>query len=88
MGYDHGRVHHTANIYVSGEAHTNTIEGFWSLVKRGISGVYHSVSEKHLQSYVDEYAWCYNHKDNPRGHFRLLASRVARASVAGKRSRP
>ena len=88
MGYRHGRVHHTANVYVSGDAHTNTIEGFWSLVKRGISGVYHNVSEKHLQSYLDEYAWRYNHKDDPRGHFRLLASRVARASGAGKRSRP
>jgi transposase len=88
MGYRHGRVHHTANIYVSGDAHTNTIEGFWSLVKRGISGVYHNVSEKHLQSYVDEYAWRYNYKDDPRGHFRLLASRVARAPEAGKRSRP
>ncbi len=88
MGYDHGRVHHTANVYVSGEAHTNTIEGFWSLVKRGISGVYHNVSAKHLQSYLDEYAWRYNHKDDPRGHFNLLASRVARGRAAGKTSRP
>ena len=40
------------SIYVSGDAHTNTIEGFWSLVKRGISGVYHNVSAKHLQSYI------------------------------------
>ena len=87
MGYRHGRVHHTANVYVSGDAHTNTIEGFWSLVKRGISGVYHNVSEKHLQSYVDEYAWRYNHKDDPRGHFNLLLSRVAHASGAEKRLR-
>ncbi len=86
MGYRHGRVRHTANVYVSGDAHTNTIEGFWSLVKRGISGVYHNVSEKHLQSYLDEYAWRYNHKDDRRGHFNLLLSRVARASGAEKRS--
>ncbi len=90
MGYEHGRVHHTANVYVSGDAHTNTIEGFWSLVKRGISGVYHNVSKKHLQSYVDEYAWRYNHKNDPRGHFNLLASRVAHRRVATERpsSRP
>lgn len=86
MGYKHGRVHHAAEIYVSGTAHTNTIEGFWSLVKRGISGVYHNVSAKHLQSYLDEYSWRYNHRDDPRGHFNLLISRVA--SAADSRSRP
>ena len=85
MGFEHGRVNHSQKVYVSGEAHTNTIEGFWSLVKRGISGVYHNVSAKHLQSYFDEYAWRYNHKDDPRGHFNLLASRVAHASGAEKR---
>jgi transposase len=76
-GYNHGRVNHSAEVYVSGEVHTNTIEGFWSLVKRGISGVYHNVSAKHLQSYLDEYAWRYNHKYDPRGHFRALLLRVA-----------
>jgi hypothetical protein len=39
---------------------TNTIEGIWSLVKRGIGGVHHSVSAKHLQGYLNEYAWRYN----------------------------
>jgi transposase len=86
MGYGHGRVHHAASIYVSGSAQTNTIEGFWSLVKRGISGVYHNVSAKHLQSYVDEYAWRYNFRDNPRGHFNLLLSLVA--SAADSRLQP
>ena len=42
MGYQHRRVHHAAKVYVQGDAHTNTIEGFWSLVKRGISGVNHA----------------------------------------------
>ncbi len=82
-GYGYGRVNHTAKVYVSGDAHTNTLEGFWSLVKRGISGVYHNVSAKHLQSYLDEYAWRYNHRDDPRGHFNLLISRVARAYFGG-----
>ena len=46
-----------------GDVHTNTIEGFWSLVKRGIGGVYHSVSKKYLQTYLNEYAFRYNHRD-------------------------
>ena len=48
-GYAHKRVRHSAKVYVIGDAHTNTIEGFWSLVKRGIGGVYHNVSAKYLQ---------------------------------------
>ena len=44
-GYPHRRINHSAGVYVMGTTHTNTIEGFWSLVKRGIGGVYHSVSE-------------------------------------------
>lgn len=62
-GYKHQRVHHTQKVYVSGDVHTNSIEGFFSLVKRGISGVYHGVSTKHLQSYLDEYAFRYNNRD-------------------------
>ena len=41
-GYKHQRINHSAKVYVMGNVHTNTIEGFWSLVKRGIGGVYHS----------------------------------------------
>ncbi len=77
MGYEHGRVHHTQKVYVSGAAHVNTLEGFWSLAKRGISGVYHNLSAKFLQNDLNEYAWRYNHKDDPRGHFMALLSRVA-----------
>jgi transposase len=64
LGYDHHRVHHAQKVYVSGVVHTNTIEGFWSLVKRGIGGVYHSVSAKYLQQYLDEYAYRYNHRND------------------------
>jgi transposase len=63
MGYQHRRINHSAKVYVAGEVHTNTIEGFWSLVKRGIGGVYHSVSAKYLQSYLDEYSFRYNRRD-------------------------
>src|ERR1700685_3342230 len=62
--YQHRRINHSQKIYVAGNVHTNTIEGFWSLVKRGIGGVYHSVSAKHLQSYLDEYSFRYNRRDS------------------------
>ena len=78
QGFKHDRVNHSAKVYVSGDVHTNTIEGFWSLVKRGISGVYHSVSTKHLQGYLNEYAWRYNHRDDGRAMFELALLRAAR----------
>jgi len=61
--YVHHRIRHADKIYVMGDVHTQTIEGFWSLVKRGIGGVYHSVSRKYLQSYLNEYAFRYNRRD-------------------------
>jgi transposase-like protein len=77
-GYKHTRINHSEKIYVSGDVHTNTIEGFWSLVKRGIGGVYHSVSKKHLQDYLSEYAWRYNRRHEPTSHFETLLLRAAR----------
>jgi transposase-like protein len=77
MGYKHGRINHAERVYVSGDVHTNTIEGFWSLVKRGLDGVFHGVSKKHLQGYLNEYAWRYNHRQEPRAHFEQLLLRAA-----------
>src|SRR3990170_7365217 len=62
MGYQHDKVLHSQKVYVFGNVHTNTIEGFWSNVKNGIRGVYHSVSAKYLQSYLNEYSFRYNHR--------------------------
>src|SRR5204863_9616792 len=73
--YDHHRISHTEGVYVSGDVHTQTIEGFWSLVKNGIRGVYHSVSAKWLQGYLNEYAWRYNQRFETRGRFQLLLLR-------------
>jgi transposase-like protein len=58
--YDHHFIKHGAGQYVDGRIHTNTIEGFWSLMKRGIFGIYHFTSVKHLQKYVDEFVFRYN----------------------------
>jgi len=75
-GYNHKVITHAEQVYVSGDVHTNTIEGFWSLVKRGIDGVYHNVSAKHLQSYLNEYAWRYNHRNGGRAMFETLLLRA------------
>lgn len=58
--YSHVIINHSAGIYVNGDFHTNGIENFWSLFKRGIIGIYHQVSHKHLQAYADEFAYRYN----------------------------
>ena len=70
--YTHKRIQHAEKIYVSGDIHTQTIEGFFSLVKNGIRGVYHSVSTDWLQGYLNEYAWRYNARDDSRSMFDLL----------------
>ena len=75
--YDHRRINHSAGVYVMGDVHTNTIEGFWSLVKRGIGGVYHQVSHKYLQSYLNEYSFRYNRRDQGNLIFTSLLKRVA-----------
>ena len=62
FGFNHSAVQHSDKVYVVGNCHTNTIEGFWSLAKNGIKGVYHSVSSDYLQYYLDEYAFRYNHR--------------------------
>jgi len=77
MGYRHHRIKHSAKVYVRGNVHTNTIEGFWSLVKRGIGGVYHQVSQKYLQSYLNEYSFRYNRRDQGNLIFTSLLKRVA-----------
>ncbi|MBF8267224.1 MAG: transposase [Dehalococcoidia bacterium] len=81
MGYDHRRIHHVSKVYVVGDIHTNTIEGFWSLVKRGINGVYHSVSPEYLQSYVNEYAFRYNRRGQEEPMFQAFLAQVARQAV-------
>lgn len=62
--YPHQVIKHTAGEYVVGAIHTNTIEGFWSILKRGIVGSYHKVSKKYLPLYVAEFQFRYNNRDN------------------------
>ena len=75
--YDHKRIAHNKGQFVKDEFHTNSIEGFWSLLKRGILGIYHSASPKHLQKYCDEFAFRYNtrnHKEGDRFNLALLGA--------------
>ena len=82
MGYAHGRVNHSAGVYADGIAHVNTIEGFWSLLKRGITGVYHSVGREYLQSYLNEYAFRYSHRNDEQPMFVTMLAQVQKASSA------
>ena len=75
-GFKHDVVRHGLREYVRGEVHTNTIEGFWSQMKRSIDGTSHSVSPKHLQSYVDEFAYRYNHRASSVPLFHLLLGQM------------
>ena len=69
----HEIVNHKCNEYVCGDVYTNTIVGFWSLLKRGIIGIYHFTSKQHLQCYVDEFVFRYNTRNYSEcGRFNLL----------------
>jgi len=61
-GFQHRKVDHTREFAV-GEIHTNSIESFWSVLKRGIVGIYHHVSTKYLQLYVNEFAFRWNNRE-------------------------
>ena len=63
MPFEHETVKHSISEYVNGMAHTNGIESFWALLKRGYHGTYHHMSEKHLGRYVGEFAGRHNDRD-------------------------
>lgn len=62
IGYYHDSVNHSIGEYGRGIVHTNTIEGFWSQLKRSVDGTYHCVSAKYLQLYLNEFVYRYNHR--------------------------
>lgn len=61
--YEHKFVKHNSNEFVDGDVYTNSIECFWGLLKRGLLGIYHKTSRKHLQMYIDEFVFRYNTRD-------------------------
>jgi len=82
MGYKHKRVNYATKVFVSCDAHVNTIEGFWSTTKNGIRGVYHSVGAHYLQTYLNEYAFRFNRRKSlgRRNMFEAFTSRIAKVS--------
>lgn len=83
MGYNkmnkviaHETINHSRE-YVKGDIHTNTIESFWAILKRGIMGQFHWVSKKHLQRYLDEFEYRYNNRNqNSNATFEDLLGRM------------
>lgn len=71
----HEILNHEKDEFVRGKYHTNNIEGFWSLVKRGIVGQYHKITRKHLQDYLNEFSFKYNYK-NTENIFELFICRA------------
>jgi transposase-like protein len=61
----HEYVNHAADEWVRGQVHTNTIESAWSLFDRAVIGAYHKLSVKHLEAYLDEFAFRFNNRNNP-----------------------
>ncbi|WP_316353625.1 IS1595 family transposase [Candidatus Trichorickettsia mobilis] len=76
MGYSHDTVDHGKKEYVNGDTHTNNLEGFWSQLKRSINGTYHSVSPKYLQTYVNEFAYRYNRRNDITPLFKSMIKKV------------
>ena len=88
LGMFHDKISHSKEKYVRGDVYTNTIEGFWSQLKRSIDGTYHSLSVKHLQSYVDEASFHYNQRLSSAPAFEVLLSRLCGQPDLGEQRIP
>jgi transposase len=73
---DHSRINHSTGVYVEGDTHTNTIEGFFGIVKPSIRGTYKKVSHKWLQGYLNEFTFRYNHRYSDMSMFETLLLRT------------
>lgn len=79
--FGRGVIRHGLKEYVKGDCHTNGIESFWALFKRGYHGVYHQMSKKHLQRYVNEFAFRFNRKTSEmQSVFSEVISNIAQSS--------
>lgn len=81
MTITHTRINHSEKLYVMGDVHTQTIDGFWSLVKNGLRGVYHSVSKKYLQTYLDEYSFRYNRRFDEKPMFDSFMDQIEKKNT-------
>jgi transposase-like protein len=78
-GYTHRRINHSARVYVDGDVHTQTIDGFFGRFKSGVRGAHHAISHKWLQGYLNEWTWRYNRRESGTPMFTdLLTEAVSR----------
>jgi transposase len=75
--YTHRRIRHSQRIYVSGDVHTNTVEGFFGHFKTDVRGTHHSISKRWLGSYLNEWVWKWNRRDDDEAMFRQMLSNAA-----------
>lgn len=90
-GYEHDTVNHSAGQYVKyredgEEVHTNTLEGFWSYPKNAIKGVHRGVSDRHLQGYINEYAFRQSHRNDEQPMFFTILRRLVPVEPAERRA--
>jgi len=78
-GYPHRRIKHSARVYVEGDVHTQTIEGFFGHFKNDLRGTHHAISKKWLGSYLNEWVWRWNHREDDEAMFRPLVGSAAAA---------
>jgi hypothetical protein len=82
--YDHQSVVHYKKEYVRGDVHVNTVESFWSHIRRSVAGTHKNVSKRHMQSYLDAFVFHYNNRYNDRNRFLTLLQIVLLASKKHK----
>ena len=75
--YTHRRIRHSERIYVSGNVHTNTVEGSFGHFKTDVRGSHRAISKRWLGSYLNEWVWKWNHRDDDQAIFRQLATNAA-----------
>jgi transposase-like protein len=80
----HASVNHSIGEYVRGDVHTNTIEGYFSIFKRGINGVYHHISQQHLKRYLAEFDFRYNERMKLGVNDKMRAAKAVKG-IIGKR---
>lgn len=77
LGYGHRRIRHKARIYVEGNVHTQTADGFFGHFKTDVRGTHHSISKRWLPGYLNEWVWKWNRRDDDEAMFRQLLSSAA-----------
>lgn len=85
-GYTHHRIKHSEKVYVMGNIHTNTVEGFWGLFKNGVRGVYHSVGKRYLQTYLNEYSFRFNRRFDVQPMFLSFMNQIEKRETIARQS--